>query len=270
MKKMVMAALLIVALHRHAAAQELFVYTEPASNMAKGAVGMRLTNSFMRQQASSGYQYSLLPEVMVGLSKNWMLHAEGIFSNRSGSFAADGASLYTKYRFLSRDEVQRHFRMAAFGRLSINNSPLLQQEVDLSMYNSGYEGGITATQLLHKLALSTSVSYRQATNNGNGHVLASSAVGRTINYTASAGQLVLPRHYTHFGQTNLNLMAELLGQYNTGLSRSYLDVAPSIQLIFNSRWRVDAGYRQQLYGGLQRMAKNSFLLRLEFNFFNVF
>ena len=97
MKKMIAAVLLTVGLHHFAAAQELFVYTEPASNMAKGLIGGRLTQVVMRQQ-NKKYQYNLLPEVMIGFSKKLMLHAEAMLSNRGSGFSTDGASLYAKYR----------------------------------------------------------------------------------------------------------------------------------------------------------------------------
>lgn len=270
MKKMIVVALLMAALHSFTNAQELFVYTEPASNMPKGGVGVRLTNMLMQRQRDGQLQYNLLPEATVGISKMLMLRAEAISSNNRDRFTADGVSLYAKYRFLSKDEVQRHFRMAAFGRVSYITSPIHQQEIETAMYNSGYEGGLVATQLLHKLALSSSVSYERAMNNGSQNKFHHKKYANAVNYSLSAGRLMLPRQYKNFNQTNLNGMVELLGQYNPGLQRSYLDIAPSVQLIFNSRLRVDAGYRQQLYSGLQRMSKNSFLLRLEYNFFNVF
>ena len=137
------------------------------------------------------------------------------------------------------------------------------------MYNSGYKGGVVATQLLHKTALSSSVSYGQALNNGTEHHIESTKY-RAVDATLSVGRLVLPKQYKNFKQTNLNLMLELLAQYNTGLQKSYIDVAPSVQLIFNSRWRIDGARRKQLYGNLQRISNNSFLVRLEYNFFNVF
>ena len=134
--------------------------------------------------------------------------------------------------FFSNDEVQRHFRMAAFGRASYNTSPIQQQEIETAMYNSGFEGGVVATQLLHKLALSSSVSYERAMDNGSQNKFHHKEYANAVNYSLSAGRLILPKHYKNFNQTNLNLMVELLGQYNPGLQRSYLDVAPSVQFYF--------------------------------------
>jgi hypothetical protein len=47
-----------------------------------------------------------------------------------------------------------------------------------------------------------------------------------------------------------------------------MDIAPSVQMIFNSQARVDIGYRKQLSTTLLRSAPNGFFVRLEYNFFN--
>ncbi|HTL10374.1 MAG TPA: hypothetical protein VL307_19000, partial [Chitinophagaceae bacterium] len=65
-------------------------------------------------------------------------------------------------------------------------------------------------------------------------------------------------------------MLEVLGHVNTGSGRSYLDLAPSAQLIFNSVSRMDIGYKKQVYSHLLRTAPNGFFIRLEYNFFNAF
>jgi hypothetical protein len=75
--------------------------------------------------------------------------------------------------------------------------------------------------------------------------------------------------YNSYEQTNLNLMLEMPGQVNLGNGKMYLDLAPSIQLIFFSQLRVDAGYRFPVVNKLQRMADRGFLLRLEYNLFSV-
>ncbi len=150
-----------------AKAQELFVFTEPASNMAAKSVGLRLNNFLMHQVNSSSYSsYQLTPEVMVGVSKKIMLHGDLFFSNMHSNFGFKGGSVYGKYRFFSNDDIQKHFRMAAFGRVSSVNMPVRQEDISLYGMNSGYEGGLTVTQLLHKVALSASGSFLKAMSNG--------------------------------------------------------------------------------------------------------
>src|SRR5678810_604565 len=88
-----------------AQAQELFVYTEPASNMPLGSLGIRVANMLMDEKNSSAYEYNLVPEIMWGVNKRLMLHADAFLSNRDKNFSADGGSFYAKYRFLSTDKV---------------------------------------------------------------------------------------------------------------------------------------------------------------------
>ena len=68
---------------------------------------------------------------------------------------------------------------------------------------------------------------------------------KAVNYTLSAGYLVLPVRYTNFNQTNLNVYAELLGQA-VGMKKYNIDLAPAVQLIFNSNSKLNLGYRLQL------------------------
>ena len=198
----------------------------------------------------SGTSYSIAPEVMFGVSKTIMLHAEFFFSNRSNTnICFEGAALYGKYRFYSEDEVHSHLRMAAFGRISRSNSIISQEAIDLNGNNSGYESGMVITKLLNKFAFSASASFLHAMDNGsNNDFYYGNEQRNAIGYTASVGKLLLPKEYTGYKQTNLNAMIEFLGQVNTGSSRGFLDVAPSLQLIINSVARIDVGQRIKLSG----------------------
>jgi len=206
---------------------------------------------------------------MVGISKKFMVSAGIFFSNRSGVFRYEGGSVYAKYRFLSKDAVQKHFRMASFGRISYNNSDVHQEEINMCGHNTGVEWGIVVTQLLRKVALSSSLSVLKATDNGNNNKFVYGLDnGKAINYAFSMGKLMLPKEYRGYQQTNLNMMLEFLGQVNIGSGKYYMDIAPSVQMIFNSQARVDIGYRKQLSTTLLRTAPNGFFVRLEYNFFN--
>lgn len=247
-------------------AQELFAYTEPASNMPSKSVGIRLNNMLMKEESTNKTSYYLLPELMLAVNKNLMLHAETIFSNKDNAFALHGASFYGKYRFLSNDQVHSHYRMAAYGRLSINNSTITQQEIETNWLNSGFETGIIATKLINRLALSSSFSYEHAVDK-DFKKLPPSQAANALNYTLSAGKLLLPKEYKNYKQTNLNMMVEFLGQALPGKGKSYMDIAPAVQFIFNSQARMDIGYRTALYNNVQRDAAHSFLLRFEYLFF---
>ena len=252
-------------------AQELYVYTEPASNMAAKSVGFRLTNNFARIQGSNQFRYTAAPEVMVAVSRAFMLHGEAFIGNRVGNLRLNGGSLYGKFRFLSKDEVHSHFRMAAYMRASISNLPIHQQAIDLQGMNTGTEAGLVATKLNGRLALSASASHLYAADNADENNFHYGRKNRNaIGYTFSAGRLMLPKEYTSYDQTNINLMTELLGQTNLATGDSFLDLAASLQFIIRSRMRVDVGYRFALIKDLSRTSTDGALVRLEYNIFNAF
>lgn len=248
-------------------AQELYVNTEPASNMATNSLGIRLENQgFFRPD----FRNRTSLEMMYGASKNWMLHATGYLSDfYQPSQRFEGVSAYAKYRFLSVDTVQRHFRGAVFAKIARISNPIINQEISLEGGNSGAQAGVVFTQLLHKLALSGSVSYLRAFNNLNNPLPAYNAKN-AVGWSLSAGYLVLPKNYQNYKQVNLNLYVELLGKANPGYGQTYMDVAPAAQLIFNSQLRVDFSYRTPLWNNMERNSKNMYLVRLEYNLFNIF
>jgi hypothetical protein len=268
MKKLFLVLIVFVSLK--VKAQELFVFTEPASNMPAKSFGVRDMNAFMFEKGGR-LNYHNMPELMWGISKKWMVHAQGFISNRQdGGLKAEGGSLYAKYRFLSKDDIQKHFRMAIYGRYSLNNADIHQQEIETMGHNTGYELGLIGTQLLHKVAISSSLSYERALDNKPSYKFPDTESNSAVNYTLSVGKLMLPKVYKDYKQTNMNLMLELLGQRLNGNGKSYLDIAPSVQFIINSQARIDLGYRQELYSTMNRTAPNGFVLKLEYTFFNVF
>jgi len=251
-------------------AQELFVFSEPASNMPAKSLGIRASNWLMYDKTDKALNYQLIPELMWGVNKNLMLHLDGFFTNQGGNFHAVGAGTYAKYRIYSADAVNRHFRMAVFGRLSLNNSVIFQQEIDLTRNNTGYALGLIATQLLYRQAISATFSFNQAYNNGSQNKIPPGQADQAINFSLSTGRLIFPKQYVSYKQTNLNMMLELSGQHLISENENFLDMAPAVQFIFNSQTRLDIGYKFQLYSDMQRVAPNGFMIRVEHLLFNVF
>lgn len=264
-------------------AQELYVSTEPASNMAAHSFGFRVTNRFFKMEHEGVTGMRIEPELMWGISKKLMVHVVGLASNQmQPSLRFEGGSVYAKYRFLSNDDVQSHFRMAAYVKGAVIDNPFVpvmregavkpydNQELDLEGGASGFSGGIIATQLVHKLAVSATVGYNRFLNNTKDN-LPDYLSANAVNYSLSAGYLLLPRTYRSYDQTNLNIYVAFLGKANTdAVSRNqYLDVAPAIQLIFNSATRLDFSYRTELFGDMSRNVFNTFTLRFEHNIFNI-
>ncbi len=253
----------------NANSQELFVLTEPASNMPSKSVGVRLSNYIMNIDSSNQKSYHLMPEIMVSVTNKLMAHLALVTSNRLGKVHSEGISLYTKYRFLSNDNVHRHFRMAAFGRYSYNISPIHMQEINLYMHNSGYEVGTVATQLFHKTAINGTVSLQRAITTNKSKFIYPN-LNNAINYSFSIGQLIHPKTYTSYKQTNVNVMLELIGQHNIGNNKGFIDIAPSLQFIINSVARIDLAYRTNLNNQLIRSFSKGLIIKFEYNFFNAF
>ena len=249
-------------------AQELYVNTEPASNMATHSLGIRVEN---QGYFNPVYKNRSTLELMYGASKTLMVHGSIYQSNydQNGQHF-EGGSVYAKYRFLSVDSVQSHFRGAFFAKASSINNPFPHQEISLEGDNSGVQGGLVFTKLMHKLALSASASYLHAFDNTGGYHLPVGNAANAVGYSLSAGYLMFPKTYTNYNQVNVNLYMELLGKANPGYGQDYMDAAPAVQFIFSSVFRVDLSYRTALWNNMVRTSNNTYLLRLEYNLFNLF
>jgi len=252
--------------------QELFVYTEPASNMPSHSLSVKLTEHFVTKDNIYGkFSQRFMPQLMLGISKKIMVHIGGTISNmHTTNTKLESFNLYAKYRFLSKDEIHKHFRMAVFADVAATKAPFHYDEVSLMGDKDGIELGIIATQLWNRLAISGTVS--------NTQVLGPSRTSKVLyipprlyqvmNYAFSAGYLVLPKEYTDYKQTNLNLYTELLIEQGLDVKKYCVDLAPAMQLIFNSNSKLNIGYRFQLSGNMQRMANTSWLISFERTFLN--
>lgn len=267
MKPMI-TLILVVLVSVSAYAQELYVFTEPASNMPAKSISAKWSTKLVKSIHNDRVEQRHTPELMLGLNKNWMVHVGGTFSDMySSNVRWESARLYAKYRFLSFDDVHQHFRAAAFGEVTHSVNPAYYEEVSLDGDQSGLMGGIVLTQLWQKLAISSSVSYARVTTKKPKYI-EEAYPWKALNYTLSAGYLVLPREYTSYGQTNLNVYVELLGQQTLDRKQHYLDLAPALQLIFNSNAKLNIGHRFQLNSDMHRMAEKSWLVSFEYVFLN--
>ncbi|MCX8020244.1 MAG: hypothetical protein N2747_07105 [Chitinophagaceae bacterium] len=254
--------------------QELYVFTNPASNVPAQSVSLKISEYFVPENRMfNQYSHRLRPQVSIGLGKKWMMMAGATFANmHTLKFQYESWSLYTKYRFLSKDDAHRHFRMALFAEASSTQSPFHYDEVTLMGDKDGIETGIIATQLWHKLAVSATVSHIQLLHHSrfNDVVYVPKRNYQSGNYSLSAGYLVLPKEYKHYRQTNLNVYVEVLAQQAFDTKKYYVDLAPAVQLIFNSNTKLNIGYRFQAAGNMQRMTNFSWLISVERTFLGVF
>lgn len=254
-------------------AQELYVFSEPASNMPAHSINLKLTAHFPTQRnIYSSFPQRYMPEIMFGISKKVMLHVSSTVGNmHTKDFRFESVSLYGKYRFLSVDDVHKHFRMAVFADGSYTRYPFHYDEINLMGDKTGVEAGLIVTQLSNKIAISGTISHTQLLDKSryNKVIYVPERNYQSINYSISGGYLLFPRNYVGFKQTNMNLYAELLGQQTLDRKTYFVDLAPSIQFIFNSISKLNLGYRFQLKGRMDRMATQSFLVSYEYSFLNV-
>src|SRR5450432_3636546 len=218
--------------------QELYVFTEPASNMPAHSISAKLTGHFVsHDKIYDRFSQRYMPEIMFGISKKVMVHLSTTVGNmHTKDFKFESWSAYIKYRFLSKDDIHKHFRMAVFADASHTNAPFHYDEITLMGDKSGIQAGIIATQLWNKLAVSGTISHTEVLDisRNNKVIYVPARNYEAMNYSLSAGYLVLPREYTDYKQVNLNLYTELLVQQTLDHSKNYVDLAPALQLIFNS------------------------------------
>ena len=136
------------------------------------------------------------------------------------------------------------------------------------------QGGIILTQLIKKLAISSTLSLTEVVD-GERFLKYEGPRNfgyRSFNYSFSSGYLLFPRKYTSYKQTNFNLYLELLGSRGIDRKFYFVDLAPAVQLIVNSNTKINLGYRFQLKGNAFRMASAAPSLSLSFErtFFNTF
>ena len=244
--------------------QELYVFSNPASNNPAKSVAFKVSSKALREVHEDALGSRHTADVAFGLHKNLQLNTALTFSDMYfTNMRWESARVYAKYRFLSVDNVHSHFRAAAFAKAAVSRNPLVYQELDLEGDNSGVQAGLVFTQLLHKFAASAGVSYLQQMGQTDRRSYGEPFSSKAISYNLSAGYLLFPRSYQSYEQTNLNLYCELLGQKNLEIKRSFVDIAPALQLIVKSTTRINAGARFQVAGDAHRMARNSIFISLE-------
>ena len=270
MKKYLLPILLLYSVG--SSSQELFPFTDPASNIPARSIAAKISTMYGKglHGNNTGQRYS--PEIQFGLSKKWMLRSGVTFSDMYESYMYfESVRLYGKYRFLSNDEVHKHFRMAAFATAAYSRNHLQFNELNLLGDHSGVQLGIIATQLWNKLAVSASLSEIEMLDKKRWDKdFPQEYTYSALNYSLSAGYLVLPVHYKDYKQTNLNLYAELLGGRNLDwdYEKYFLDLATSIQFIFSSTSKLNVGHRFQLKSDIVRNMKNSWMINYEYLFLN--
>jgi hypothetical protein len=253
-------------------AQELYPFTEPASNLPANSSSAKLAAMYGKAVHGDRILQRYTPALLFGINKNMMLTVNLTLSDmHEPYFYFESVRLYAKYRFFSRDDVHKHFRLAAFANIAYSRNHLDYNELSLYGDHSGVQAGVIATQLWHKLAVSGSASLLEVLDEKrNDKSLPQQYAFESLNYSLSAGYLLFPRNYSDYKQANLNLYAELLGGRNLDwkYEKYFLDLAPSVQLIFNSTGKLNIGYRFELSSDIYRLMRRGFMISYEHLFLN--
>jgi hypothetical protein len=278
--------LLLLIICNNTKGQELFPNTESASNVPKGVLGVRIFTetykevSIPRNMAALKLMYGLTPKLSILvqatasnhhdtiLPKDIVNHAhvgnQNVYYTQNRVYGQkypyrfNGFSFYAKYRFISRDQQNKHFRMALYAEGSKVQSAHDEAEPRLMDDNSGYGGGLILTELYKKIAISLTVgyikpnSYTEITDYNNIEL----KYGDAFTYNVSVGYLVYPKKYKSYDQDNYNLYLEILGKtYNAAELKinnenvliessslkagNYIESVFGIQRIINSNTRID-------------------------------
>jgi hypothetical protein len=274
-------------------AQELFPNNEPASTLPKNVLGLRtfatsyneygtLRNLFvlramygitpkltvMISGSESNHHGDLFPPNLVYHTHNGAQTAYGTGNFQRGvqyPYQFNGLYFFGKYRFLSIDGQNRHFRMALYGEYSTVHVAHDEAEPSLLDDTKGYGGGLIATWLRNHLAVSLttgaiipgSYSGYSPDTYGGPNVPTKIIYGNAVKYNLSFGYLLYPFVYTNYRQTNVNLYLEFMGKSYGGATvyqygdknvpvstpllqaGNYVEAHPGLQIIFRSNLRVD-------------------------------
>jgi hypothetical protein len=254
--------------------QELYVFSEPASNMPAKSVGLKYSKKSIKETVL-GHSHTSnrhMLETQFGLSKKFAVHpsitVSDMYTYQKMKFESVGLNL--KYRFLSLDEVHKHFRVAYFLKGVISSNNLRYEELTTEGDQTAIETGFIFTQLIHKLAISATVGINEVMDEERwAKVAGPKNYGfQNFNYSLSAGYLLFPRKYTSFNQPNFNIYCELLGARGLDRPVSYVDLAPAVQVIVRSNTKINFGYRFQIAGEMNRMATSGFVFSFEKTFLN--
>jgi hypothetical protein len=262
--------------------QELFPNSEPASLIPKRVFGIRLMNEYYKEVSEPKTWQDVM--LMYGLSSKFMILGSFSFSNHHGSslpndfiendgsiglhthgvkkgnsyvYRQESYGLGFRYRFFNRDGHHEHFRMALYGNAVYADQAHDEAETNLMGDNSGAGGGLIATVLKKKLAISFTGGAVFPTPYNDKSKNITLLYGNAYNYSLSFGYLLLPFKYKSYDQTNLNFYAEFLGKSYDGMKvyqnnnrilieevpsfekGNYVEFRPAIQLIIKSSLRID-------------------------------
>ena len=230
--------ILLLSLSSTVQAQELFPIAEPASNIPKGALGIRFFSESYNEVDRMRNLFAM--KIMYGVTPKLSVYATPNISNHHNTdlpiefpthntpqigvdhpYLFNGVDFYAKYRFFTLDRQNAHIRAAAYGEYSILNVAHDEAEPTLLDDNSGYGAGFIVTYLKDHFAVSATggiiVPFKYKGDvpdqiQGLPGVPATVAYSNAYNYSLSFGYLLYPDVYENYRQTNWNIYLEFIGK----------------------------------------------------------
>jgi hypothetical protein len=233
----------------------------------------------------SNHHGEMLPAGFISDDGNSGLHTHGTSKGNPYPYRFENVWLNAKYRFLSKDARNEHFRMAAYADLAVGNLPHDEAEPSFMGDNSGAGGGVVATYLKNKFAVSINSGIILPFAYTEDETSIEIQYGRAYTYSLSVGYLLLPFKYKNYDQINVNLYVELLGKsydepalkYNgqdalvsnvpAFESGSNTEIRPALQFIIRSNTRVDLSFSKLLSGTTYVRALPAYYLNLQHYFY---
>jgi len=292
MKQKVFYIILLLFFSRLVKAQELFPMAEPASNIPKGTLGVRFFSETYNEVDRLRNMFAL--KLMYGLTPRLTIEATPNVSNHHNQqlppefpthntpqigvdhpYLFNGVDFYAKYRFLSLDGQNSHFRAAIYGEYSVLDVAHDEAEPTLLDDNSGWGAGLIATYLKNHFAASFTGGFIKPdiyTGNvpdplpGLPGVPATVTYGNGYNYSLSFGYLLSPDSYTSYKQTNWNIYMEFIGKDYDPVTMTVGNVSyklPQYSINTSGNKALQGHYYLELYPGVQCILLSD--LRIDFS-----
>ncbi len=278
--------------------QELFIQTEPASNVPKGVIGVRVfdesyqEHTILRNMYSLRLMYGLLPRLTIMATASESNHHDVNFPANlafhthngnqttfySGNFQRglaypylfSGVDVYAKFRLLTFDGEHQHLRMALYGEYS--NASVAHDEAEPTLLGDtrGYGGGLIVTTLYKHLAVSFTGGFiipgkyegYSPDLLGGPLVPTELTYGRALLYNLSFGYLLIPLHYQNYDKPNFNVYLEFMGKSYEAASIIQYGIKPvPIQTPF-----LQSGNYVEVHPGVQAIIKSKLRLDLSVGF----
>ena len=275
---------LLLSIHVHA--QELFPMTEPASNVPKGALGIRLWAESYNEVDRIRNLFAL--KIMYGLTSKLTIIATPNVSNHHSKelppefpvhntpqigvtlpYRFNGVNFFAKYRFLTHDGPNNHIRLALYGEYGMLKVAHDEAEPGLFDDNKGIGGGLIATYLKKHFAVSFTGGIIHAFRyKGEVPDVIPSLPGvpatvtypDAYNYSLSFGYLLSPKVYKSYEQTNWNVYIEFLGKeynkVNMAVGNIYYNL-PQYNISTKDNRALQGSNYLEVYPGLQCIIRSA-------------